>query len=235
MQESAGITKSRGDGLSGDYHCAWSGNLACDGGDGAWSARRAIPRTDCETRNGGADHVSDGFHRLSARRPLARPELGISACFTAARRLQNQCCYSFAGDKSAAILQRLRIVAGWRKQSRGLIPFIHGARERIPREDNSQVRLTVAEQRSRLDQRSLAREGFASDRDIGPSQSVPQSHMTGRSIGKPFRKGTGVRATPTICGSALEKSFCEFSTSEAGAEHYCDPGPVQLDAPFGQR
>src|SRR5580692_2641255 len=52
--------------------------------------------------------------------------------------------------------------------------------------------------------------------------------MTGRSVREPFRKRTRIGPRPAIYGSALEKSFREFSAAEAGAEHHCNARTVHL-------
>src|ERR1700734_4465806 len=52
--------------------------------------------------------------------------------------------------------------------------------------------------------------------------------MTGRSVREPFRKRTRVGPRPAIYGSALEKSFREFSAAEASAKHHGNARTVHL-------
>src|ERR1019366_3715223 len=158
--------------------------------------------------------------------------MGIGANFgshcAATRRFQHQRGYTFAGDETAALRHRLRVVAGWRQQVCCLIPFVDGAREGITRKDNGQVSLPMAKQGSGLDQRALARKALAADGDIRPSQIVKQSHMTGRSVVERLRESTGIRPGPTMGHGALEESFRKFNTAEAGGEDYRNPRPVHL-------
>src|SRR5579863_5631181 len=109
-----------------------------------------------------------------------------------------------------------------------LVPFVDGAGERITREHNRQVRLSMAEQGSRLDQRALTRKAHGADRNVRTSQPMPQSNMTGRSVGQAFRKRTGVGPGPSIYGSALVEGFSEFGAAESSTEHHGHAGPVHL-------